>query len=214
MNRGLGVDVLKSHNRAVLIDDLSFDLPTDDTAKKTISHLSFLLSLTIRSANFQLDNGSIYCSVSLRTEGKDSPLVYLYRDTLQKLPQARTPDTLPCRWLIRSSMVGTDDVPPILRKELVIHPVHGQRNMATEIDISKNILLVADQKAFNGSPLTTQPEFLRRPMRKLIRSADHFAFTRFLHGASSISKFCQLRKIHLRTTNQDISLIHQDWESI
>ncbi len=111
-------------------------------------------------------------------------------------------------------MVGTDEVPLILSKELVIHPVHGQRNMATEIDISKNILLVADQKAFNGSPITTQPELLRRPMRKLIRSADHFASPRSLHGASSISKFCQLRKIHLRTTNQNISLIHQDWELI
>ncbi len=79
-------------------------------------------------------------------------------------------------------MVGTDEVPLILCKELVIHPVHGQGNMATEIDISKYILLVADQKAFNSSPMTTQPELLRRPMRKLIRSADHFAFPRFLHG--------------------------------
>ncbi len=111
-------------------------------------------------------------------------------------------------------MVGTDEVPIILRKELVIHPVHGQRNMAAEIDISKNFLLVADQKAFNGSPMTMQPELLRRPMRKLIRSADHFASPRFLHRTYSISKFCQLRKIHLRTTNQDISLIHQDWESM
>jgi hypothetical protein len=74
MNRGLGVDVLKSHNRAVLIDDLSFDLPTDDTAKKTISHLSSLLSFTARSTNFRLDNGSIYCSVLLRAKGKNFPL--------------------------------------------------------------------------------------------------------------------------------------------
>ena len=85
-------------------------------------------------------------------------------------------------------MVGTDEVPLVLRKELIIHPVHGQRDMATAIDISKKILLIADQKAFNGSTLTTQPELLRRPMRKLIRPADHFTSPRLLHRVSSISK--------------------------
>jgi hypothetical protein len=45
MNRGLGVDVLKSHNRAVLIYHFPFDIPIDDSAKKTISHFKTLLSV-------------------------------------------------------------------------------------------------------------------------------------------------------------------------
>jgi hypothetical protein len=104
-------------------------------------------------------------------------------------------------------MVGANQVPLVLCKELIIHPVHRQGNMATPIHISKNLFLIADQKAFNGFSLTKQLEFFRCPMWKLRQPADYFAFPKFLHRFSSISQISQKGKISLRAADQDISLI-------
>lgn len=41
MDRGLGVDIPKGHNRVVLIDDVSFNIAFDDAAKKTVAHFTF-----------------------------------------------------------------------------------------------------------------------------------------------------------------------------
>lgn len=38
MNRRLRIDVLKSHNGVILIDNVSFDLAFNDAAKKTVAH--------------------------------------------------------------------------------------------------------------------------------------------------------------------------------
>lgn len=111
-------------------------------------------------------------------------------------------------------MVGANEVPPILRKKLVIHPVHGQGNMATAIDISKNLSLMANQKTLDGFPMTTEPELLRRSLRKLVRPANHFALTRLLHAVSSISQIGQKGKIPMGAADQDIPLVHQDRKPI
>jgi hypothetical protein len=38
MDWGLWVDILKGHNRTVLIDDISLDITFDNAAKKTFTH--------------------------------------------------------------------------------------------------------------------------------------------------------------------------------
>jgi hypothetical protein len=42
MNRRLRIDVLKSHNGVILIDNVSFDLAFNDAAKKTVAHRTHL----------------------------------------------------------------------------------------------------------------------------------------------------------------------------
>jgi len=74
------------------------------------------------------------------------------------------------RWLIHRAMVGTYEVARVFRKELVVDPIHRDRNMAAAIDVRVDIPMESDGESLKG--LSPAPQQERHSAQRTAHSAD------------------------------------------